>query len=155
MDPSTVDVPALAELVAKARVREVLESYFHSLDAREQDALAACFTEDAVATHHSGSESEFTLTGNVEIARYFCELMRTFASSNHNASNMVIRIRGATATADTFAIATVVGVDRVRVRGLRYLDKLVEVAGEWRIRTRTHIPLWQYETQAVKPHLPR
>lgn len=155
MDPNGVDVRTLVELVAKARVREVLESYFHSLDAREQDRLAACFTEDAVATHHSGSESEFTLTGNAEIARYFCELMRTFVASNHNASNVVIRIQGSTASADTFAIATVVGADRVRVRGLRYLDELIEVASGWRIRKRTHIPLWQYETQAVKPHLPR
>ena len=155
MDPSAADALTLAELVAKTRVREVLERYFHGLDAREQDTIAACFTEDAVATHHSGSESEFTLTGNAEIARYFCELMRTFTASNHNASNVVVRIQGATATADTFAIATVVGADRVRIRGLRYRDELLEVASRWRICKRVHIPIWQYETQAVKPFLPR
>ncbi len=57
--------------------------------------------------------------------------------------------------ADTFVIATVVGADRVRVRGLRYLDELVEVARRWHIHKRTHIPIWQYETQVVKPFLPR
>lgn len=155
MEPSTADARTLAELVARTRVREVLESYFHGLDAREEDTIGACFTEDAVATHFSGSASEFTLSGNAEIARYLCELMRTFAASTHNASNVVIRIQGAVATADTFAIATVIAADRVRVRGLRYLDELVEVASRWRIRKRTHIPIWQYETRAVEPFLPR
>ncbi|MCC6533375.1 MAG: nuclear transport factor 2 family protein [Burkholderiales bacterium] len=155
MQDLTPNARALAEMLAKAQVREVLESYFHALDAREEERLAACFTPDAVATHHSGSDSEFTLTGNAEIARYFVALMGTFDASNHNASNAVIRASGDSASADTFAIATVVAADRIRVRGLRYLDELVRSAGRWRIARRTHIPLWQYETAPVKPHLPR
>ena len=155
MDLNAASAQTSSETIAKAQVREVLERYFHGLDGREKELIAACFTEGAVATLHSGSETEFTLTGNAEIARYFCALMQTFTASNHSVSNSVIRVTGHTATADTFAIATVVSGSRVRVRGLRYLDELVHVSQQWRIRKRTHIPVWQYETEAVKPFLPR
>ena len=156
MDPSATDDPALPRAFAeKAAVREALENYFHGLDAREENDLAACFTADAVATHHSGSDSEFTLTGGAAIARYFCGLLSTFTATNHALSNSVIRVTGDTASADTYAIATVVIKQRVLVRGLRYLDELILVSGQWRIRKRTHIQLWQYEAEAVKPFLPR
>ena len=146
MDPNTEE---------KAAVREVLENYFHGLDAREEDRLAACFTDDALATHHTGSESEFTLTGGAAIAHYFCGLLGRFTATNHALSNSVIQVTGDTAKADTYAIATVVIENRVRVRGLKYVDELDRVSRHWRIRKRTHIQLWQYEADAVKPFLPR
>ena len=156
MDLNAADDPAsLRAFVEKAAVREVLENYFHGLDAREEDRLAACFTDDAVATHHSGSDTEFTLTGGAAIARYFCGLLRTFTATNHTFSNSVIRVTGDTATGDTFAIAHVISDNRVRVRGIKYLDELARVSQQWRICKRTHIQLWQYEAAAVKPFLPR
>ena len=156
MDLNASDDPAsLKACVAKAAVREVLEDYFHGLDAREEARLAACFTEDAVATHHSGSDTELTLLGGKAIAGYFCGLLSTFTATNHTLSNSVIRVTGDTATADTFAIAHVVIDDRVRVRGIKYIDELVRVSQQWRICKRTHIQLWQYEAAAVKPFLPR
>ncbi len=144
------------EMSGRAVIREVLETYFHGLDARREDLIAACFTDDAVATHHSGSDSEFTLAGAAEIARYFCGLMRTFKASHHAAGSHLIRVDGDTASVETFATAHVVATnDLVRVRGLRYVDALVRVGGRWRIHRRTHIPIWQYDVQAVPPHLPR
>jgi ketosteroid isomerase-like protein len=156
MNPSAVDDAApLRAFVEKAAVCEVLENYFHGLDAREEDRLAACFTDDAAATHHSGSDTEFTLAGGAAIARYFCELFRSFTATNHTLSNSVIQVTGDAATADTFAIAHVISNDRVRVRGIRYLDELVRVSQHWRICKRTHIPRWQYEADPVKPSLSR
>ena len=143
-----------ASLMDKAAVREVLESYFHGLDAREESRLAACFTEDAVATHHKGSDSEFALTGGAAIASYFCRLMGAFTATNHTLGNSVIQVSGDKANADTFAIATVVIEGRVRVRGIKYVDELVRTSRQWRICKRTHIQLWQYEADAVKPSLP-
>src|SRR6185503_20242822 len=102
MAPSAADDPAsLKAFVEKAAVRETLENYFHGLDAREEDRLAACFTEDAVATHHKGSDSEFTLVGGDAIARYFCGLLSTFTATNHALSNSVIFFFNDTATAET------------------------------------------------------
>ena len=155
MNPSPADFELLRETVEKTRVREMLENYFQGLDAREEDRLAACFTEDAVATHHSGSDTEFTVSGGATIARYFSSLMPTFTATTHAACNSVVQLTGDTATASTFAIAHVVDGGRVRVRGLRYIDELVQISRQWRIRKRMHIQLWQYEADAVKPFLPR
>jgi hypothetical protein len=156
VQPTNIDAATLREFVDKSKVREVLDNYFHGLDAREEGRLAACFTEDAVATHHSGSDTEFTLTGGAAIAQYFCTLMRKFTASNHTACNSVIELAHKTAAVNTFAIAHVVEGNRVRIRGLKYVDELVQTdAGQWRIRKRTHIQLWQYEADAVKPFLPR
>lgn len=146
---------SLSAFVDKARVREVLENYFHGLDARDEDRLAACFTDDAIATHHYGSETEFTLNGSAAIARYFYELMSKFTASSHSATSSVITVSGDTATADTFATVHVVSGDRVRIRGIKYVDALTRVRGHWRISKRTHTQLWQYEAAAVKPFLPR
>ena len=139
----------------KAYVRDVLENYFHALDTRDEDRLRACFTDDAVVTHHHGSESEFTLSGSAEIARYFCNLMRKFTATSHARSNSVVDVAGDTATAATLATVHVVSGDLVRVRGIKYVDELLRVDGGWRVNKRTHAQLWQYETAAVKPHLPR
>jgi len=148
----SADAAALADRLC---IRETLERYFHGLDSRDEDELAACFADDAVATHHKGSDTEFTLSGGREIARYFCTLMRKYAASHHTASNAVIRVAGDTASADTFATVHIVSGEQMRVRGIRYLDDLVRKDGGWRIRGRTHIPLWQFEVPAVKPFLPR
>src|ERR1700712_2785358 len=103
MDPNAADdAVSLKAFVEKAKVREVLENYFHGLDAPEEELIVACFTDDAVATYHSGSDAELTLTGGVEIARYFCGLLSTFTATNHAISNSLIQITGNTATADTF-----------------------------------------------------
>ncbi len=156
MRPTPIDTATLREFVDKSKVREVLDNYCHGLDGREEGRLAACFTEDAVATHHSGSDTEFTLTGGAAIAHYFCTLMRKFTASNHTACNSVIELTGKTATVNTFAIAHVVEGNRVRIRGLKYIDEFVRTDSEqWRIQKRTHIQLWQYEADAVKPFLPR
>lgn len=155
MNPRPADLKVLTEAIEKTRVREVLENYFQGLDAREEDRLAACFTVDAVATHHSGSDTEFTLSGGAAIAHYFCALMPTFTATTHACCNSVIQLNTDTATASTFAIAHVIDGKRVRVRGLRYIDELVQDSRQWRIKKRTHIQLWQYEADAVKPFLPR
>jgi len=139
----------------KAHVRDVIENYFHGLDTRDQDRLAACFTEDAVATHHHGSESEFTLSGGAEIARYFCAFMRKFTATSHARSNSVVEITGDEAAAMTLSTVHVISNDQVRIRGIKYVDELVRVNGRWRIARRKHIQLWQYEAVAVKPNLPR
>jgi hypothetical protein len=44
---------------------------------------------------------------------------------------------------------------QVLVRGLRYDDRLVREDGAWRIASRRHNPLWQYETVSVLPRVPQ
>jgi hypothetical protein len=155
MDPKRNDTTMALEFIEKAQVREVLENYFQGLDTRDETRLAACFTEDALAIHHSGSDTEFSLSGGAHIAHYFSTLMPKFLATTHACCNLVVQLNGDMASASTFAIAHVVDGPRVRIRGLRYIDQLVRGSHAWRIQRRTHIQLWQCEADSVTPFLPR
>jgi ketosteroid isomerase-like protein len=129
------------------RIRSVIERYFNAVDRRDWELLAACFTEDVVF--------EFNLDTAIEVRgrKALIERMAAMpkpAASNHALSSTSILVDGDSATAVTFATASVV-LDRidggqVLVRGLRYDDTLVRMEGVWRIAQRRHLPVWQYET---------
>jgi SnoaL-like domain len=40
---------ASEEVIERMRIREVLEKYLGSLDDKDWDGIASCFTEDAIA----------------------------------------------------------------------------------------------------------
>ncbi len=147
------DVAANNEIAERMRVREVLERYLHSLDARDRDALSSCFSTDATARFHAGRAEERSTCGRDAIVDEIFQNQFRVDCSNHTLSNIVIRLKGYRASSITFAVAHLVIGSKVLVRGLRYDDELVKVSGDWRIESRLHTPLWQYDAAAVEPRI--
>jgi len=137
----------------EAAIREVVERYFYSLDARDPEALLSCFTQDATARYHVGNIGERATVGARAIADEIMANQRRYPASNHTASSVYMVDRGDHVAVCTFAVAHVYNGAIIVVRGLRYDDDFVREDGAWRIRARSHAPQWQYEAAGVPPQM--
>ena len=141
--------PALRTLLDKAAIRDVLARYAHSVDRRDLDGVASCFTRDA---SYKGSLGE----GSIEVAlRALRERMAQYASTMHFIGNQLIDVRGDGATSETYAIAYhQLRLDEERKNmavGVRYLDTLLRTADGWRICHREVKLEWQRFDELVVP----
>ena len=156
MSDATISAPPQTDdttVLDMVRIRAILERYFHALDARDAEGLASCFSEVAEVAYR-GSGAEFTMRGSDAIAHQLIRTITRFTATIHALSNTVIAVNGKAATADSFAVAHVIANGQALVRGLRYRDTLTKTATGWRIETRSHEPLWQYDVPTVPPHVP-
>jgi hypothetical protein len=153
---SSDDVRALLKLLDRTAIRDVIGQYFCGLDRRDFSALRACFTSDAHGEYDGGKTAHVGREAIIEALRGITQ----FKFSSHVTSSMMIEVNGDRAKADTYAVAFLVvddggGKGHILVRGLRYLDDLVQGLEGWRISHRVHIPMWQYEVASVPPALPQ
>lgn len=130
-------------------VREVLEKYLGSLDDKDWDGIASCFTEDAVSRYNHEPED---IHGGRGVAEWLRRMV-AYSATDHSLSNVRITVDGDKASAHSYVMATlhqgVEGVGRVQVRGIDYRDHLIKVDGHWRIRERLHAPTMQYDAPSV------
>lgn len=146
-------MPTDALLSDRLRVRETIERYFSSVDAKDREGLISCFAEEAEAEHQLGTPEHNRVTGGRAVAESVYAICSGFTASNHSVSNFVVEISGDKAEANTFAIAVVIKGSQALVRGLRYQDSLRRTAQGWRISRRMQTPLWQTESAALPPKL--
>lgn len=119
-------------------------------DRKDIDVFLAAFTANATMSLFGGEQI-------VEIAAIAAggQLQTPFEHSCHAPANQVITVEGDRAVADTLAVAHIVVPGRpVSVRGLRYIDDLIRTDHGWRINSRQHLVLWQYDVDRVVPHVP-
>ncbi|MDR5765852.1 MULTISPECIES: nuclear transport factor 2 family protein [unclassified Caballeronia] len=133
------------QLLERMRIREVLEDYLGSLDDKDYDAIANCFTEDAVS-HYNNEPHE--LKGGKGVAEWL-HRMAAYNATIHALGNARIKVDGDKAVAHSIVTATLhagdEGFGRVQVRTIDYVDQLVKVNGEWKIANRMHKPTMQYD----------
>ena len=131
---STDDVQYLLDRLA---IRDVMCTYYHAVDRRDWDALATVYAADVhfnspVMEHHSRDAIVSSTSG---VGRY----KRTM----HFMGNHLATIDGATADAETYAIAHHYydedGEEQEYVMGIRYIDKLRKQDGRWEIVDRLMI----------------
>jgi hypothetical protein len=135
----------------RLRVRETIERYFFGVDAKDEEALVRCFTDEARAEYHRMTPEENIISGGLSIAKDVYSNCSQFTCSNHSVSNFVVDINPDGANANTFAIAHVILGTKALLRGLRYQDHLVRDLDGWRIARRIHTPLWQIEADVLPP----
>ncbi|HLY87862.1 MAG TPA: nuclear transport factor 2 family protein [Acetobacteraceae bacterium] len=134
-------------LAADEPVRNVVLRYFHALDRRDYDMVSDCFDENVTATY--GGEA--MPSGAAALTDELRKRMDRLGVTMHFAGNLLVSIEEDGATAETYAIAFVSdagaqGAARMRVRGLRYHDRLVLTAAGWKISERVHSVRWSFET---------
>lgn len=135
-DDSTSLPPALVELIAKERIRDVLCRYSRGVDRKDFELVRSCYHPDATDNH---GDYDGDIDGFME---FLPGAVARFEHTMHFLGNMIIDVQGSIAHAETYAI----GLHRLPPRPgklnrditlmLRYVDVLEERDGEWRILRR-------------------
>ncbi len=116
--------PIVQELTDKAAIRDLAYTYSKAVDRRDWTLLASCFTPDLTfvlaGQVYASSRDQFLWTVQ-GIARYHTTM--------HFNGNHLSEVRGDTAAAETYTIAshwyTKDGREHEYVMGIRYRDELV------------------------------
>lgn len=142
---------ALADLLAREQIEEVILRYAHGLDKHDADLLAACFAPEGSFTFHG---TTYTGVENVVgCIRPFFE--SPFVNSTHFMGRPRIVRDGDTAHVETFSIVCLAekpdGSGKVKLRGITYTDRFVKHGGKWLIESRVHDPRWMTEGTSVFP----
>lgn len=142
----------MADDAAEHAISALIGQYFYGIDSGDRTLVFACFSEDA---RYEFVLEQVVLEGHADFVRIFGG--ETKQVSTHVVANQSITVRGREADADTFAVAYLVngiaGQDRMLVRGLRYVDALRLSEEGWRITSRRHHSLWQFEADGVSPDM--
>jgi hypothetical protein len=143
--------PRVEDLLDRDEIAHVLIRYATGLDNRDAQAVASCFTDDARFDFSGG-----TVGPGVEQVVSHVMRVSTLATTTHMLGNLTIHVSGTTAEAHTSAVAYLLlnSEPRLRVRGLRYDDKLLNTAVGWRIHHRRHSFKWMYEVPTTSEDRP-
>jgi hypothetical protein len=124
-------------------IRQVLYRYCAGVDRGDEALLRSAFHDDAVDDHGS-----FRLPASEAVPRIL-EATRRSRRSQHHLTNVLIELGagGDEAAVESYALCQLVdavegGGERIRMLGLRYVDRVTERGGEWRIAERTVVHDW-------------
>lgn len=141
-DPITAAASAtLQELLDRAVLRNLVESYAGLADAGEPERVAGLFTPEAslIVALTPGAEPTAIRHGRGEIAAAMAGLSR-YWSTTHVIANVMVDISGDQASGQVGCIAHhiegVEGERRDRVLYIRYTDAYTKSEGSWRIARR-------------------
>jgi ketosteroid isomerase-like protein len=130
----------------KWEIYRLLVDYADAIDKRDRARVGDCFAEHARARYAGNPVGP----GREAILDYLWQHLTSLTSTHFVGNVQIDAVSDRSAQTDSFVIAThVVTVDgdvRLRIRGLRYLDRVErQDDGRWRIVEREHIPVWMTE----------
>jgi hypothetical protein len=146
-----IDDSQLQALVDKQAITEVIYRYARALDRCDLELLRSCFHSDS--SHDHGD-----FTGNsFDFCEWAIELLLRLTATQHHIGNVLIDLEGNVAHTETYWVAYhripaqaggsgVVagqGHELDLFIGGRYIDRMEQRAGEWKIARRTGIHDWQ------------
>lgn len=136
------DEPALAALVAKQEIAEVVYRYCRGIDRLDLDLVRSCYHPEAWDEHGS-------FAGPVDAYLAWVEpLLAGYESTFHFVGNLLVELDGDRARCETYGIAHHRGrADDPRHRhlitGFRFVDRFERrQGGPWRIARRRAITEW-------------
>lgn len=133
----------------EAAIRRVLYLYCRAVDRADGELMRAVYHDDAIDDHGS-----FRLPVEEAVERIL-ESTRRSKASQHNLTNIIVDIDGSSARSEAYAQCQLVdevdGGERLRMLGLRYLDRLERRAGEWRILERRVVHDWSVCLPVLEP----
>jgi hypothetical protein len=125
-------------------IEAVLVRYLDAIDRFDFDAVGACFAVGARASY-GGEPPVYGRQAIVDLLRS----RHTADASTHLLGGVLLEPAGDGVGARSTVVAYLVRGGAVRVRGLRYEDRLVRVAGGWAIAERVHSLSWMGEVPVV------
>lgn len=145
--PIPTDVRSLA---SRAAIYDVIARYFRGIDSGSQDLVRSCFTDD-VRVLYDGRKPEEGIEAAMGSLKTFKRIAKgEMQITMHFMGNFhLIELDNESALTETYAIAFMVPPktisQQMAVRGLRYIDRLRESNGQWRIAQRQHTLDWSFE----------
>jgi uncharacterized protein (TIGR02246 family) len=122
------------DLIEQNAILQLLYKYAMSVDARDVEAYATCFTPDVVVSGPGFEMRENVAKATIDM------LTSMFEATMHNVHNYSYKIEGERATGVTYCVASHIqnkGGQRSKMdMYIRYHDELVKQAGEWRFAKR-------------------
>lgn len=79
----------------REKIQELMATYAFSIDNKDYDMLATCFTHGAITSYRGGA---FTLTGGDQIIAHMRKVLDALDATQHSFSNFLIKIDGEVAT---------------------------------------------------------
>ena len=134
--PATV--PLRGEAADRVAIRELIDAFAHTADRRETEKQTELFTPDGMIENihnEPGKEKETTvLRGRKDLAAGFATLKK-FEMTMHFNGQSTIEIHGDTATGETYCLAHHIFMENGKrtfmILGIRYIDTMVRVDGNW------------------------
>ena len=130
----------VSELADREAIRDCLYRYCRGVDRCDEDMLRSVYWEDAFDDHclFAGKREE--------LIAWVLPLLRQRESTSHTISNILIRVFGDKAHAESYfegyhVIRTETG-PKGFLQGGRYLDSFERRQGEWRIAVRKVVVDW-------------
>jgi hypothetical protein len=150
LDPSAADRQALAGLIAKDEIRDVLLRYCRGIDRRDRRLLRDSFHLDALDNH-----GNFRGTGFEFVDWAIERLARRPQVTTHVVTNALIDLDGESANVESYFIGVhvIVEADGRHVTHEfhgRYLDRFERRDGRWAISRRQVVHDWN-ETRTIAP----
>ena len=140
--------PALAALVARREIEDVVLRYCRGIDRMDRDLVRSCYHEDATDSHGS-------FTGGVEEFLAFAwKLLARYDRTMHFVGNLLVELAGDAAVAETYGVALHQSADpRPQlnlVSGFRFVDRFERRGGgPWRIARRVAVSEWSRVDEAA------
>jgi ketosteroid isomerase-like protein len=132
----------LDALLARQQIADVIYRYARGIDRMDFDLVRSCYHPDAYDDHgaFAGSVDEFIAAAATFLQRW--------TATQHFMGNMLIEVDGATARAETYAVAyhrreDAQGNGKDDVMGIRYVDRFEKRQGEWKIAHRVVATEWR------------
>ncbi|HEY6533878.1 MAG TPA: nuclear transport factor 2 family protein [Acidimicrobiales bacterium] len=123
--------PRLQEVVDREAIRALLNRYFRGIDRGDAEMIASCFHPDAV------DESRPSGRAGLEEWREIVALNRDRVTATcHHLTTHNIEVDGDVAGSEAYCLGTHLTADeppRRMLTATRYLDRLQQRDGEWRI----------------------
>lgn len=131
---------AVAELLDKQAIREVVLRYCRGVDRLDRALVRSCFHADA-EDHHGNFQG-----GVAELLDWMWPLLAKYDHTMHFVGNLLVELRGDAARVETYGMAFHRGdpqkPHRNLVSGFRYIDRFERRQDEWRIAKRTVTTEW-------------
>jgi ketosteroid isomerase-like protein len=133
------------ELADRAEICDLLLAYFTAVDSADRDAMVKAYTDDCCLAHDgvpvakSLAEIRAMLVNWPKPAADSDAPWADIGMSHHIMGAPLIRVEGDVAWAESNGISHLAEGGNVRVRALRYMDKLRRTSDGWRIYDRVHV----------------
>ena len=140
----------LQQLSDRLEIDDLLTRYATTLDAKDWDGWAACFTPDAHIDYTAAGGIKGTL---VDVKAWLSSVMAGFPMTQHLVTNKVVQIDGDRATCRS-ALINPMGVPdgdgmMLWIEGGYYSDHLVRTGDGWRIAERIEQPTFSTRRNRV------
>ena len=122
----------LRTLADEREIEQLMYRYIDRVDANDPEGAAGCFAEDGIGVYWG------EYRGQVAIAERLGTILDAFSATSHHLSNLMVRLEGDRATAQSYVYAfhrTVGAHEQLHVWG-RWIDELVRRPQGWRFARR-------------------